>query len=189
MIIGFGYKKQIGKDTGYKIIKQLYPEYNVYRISFADGVKQELEDLFLHQFGMTKEVFDNPKTKELTRPLVQWYATEFRRNPVFGGYEDYWVDIAFKKIEEIRLNDPLAIFVITDVRFLNEILRIRDEGGFSINVKRNTGMENDNHSSENILDNYLDEFDFEIENNGTLEDYKNEIALVLNAMVLMYGEI
>lgn len=186
MIIGFGYQKRVGKDTGFQIIQQLYPKYNVHQISFADGVKSELEEVFLSHFNMTREVFDNPETKEIMRPLVQWYGTEFRRNPKIAGYDDYWVDRAFEKIHKIQNSDPNAIFVITDVRFPNELFRIRDEGGINILIRRNTGMSFDSHASENSLNDYVDEFDFEIENNGTLEDYRKEILWVLNAAAKMY---
>jgi hypothetical protein len=179
MIIGFGYKKRVGKDTGYVVVKSLVENRNVYRVSFAAAVKDEIYDLLLKPLGMPFSYLEDESKKELFRPLVQWYATEFRRNPALGGYEDYWVDKAFDTVAKIKSKDPTAIFVITDTRFPNEMARIKKENGVLIHVERNTDTGYDSHSSENLLDNYLQDFDYRIDNNGTLEQYKQQLHKIL----------
>ena len=59
-------------------------------------------------------------------------------------------------------------WIITDVRFPNEANIIKEKGGIMVRVKRPTDIA-EGHSSETALDDYK-EFDYILENDGSLED-------------------
>lgn len=75
--------------------------------------------------------------------------------------------------------DVYPNWIITDVRFPNEVKAIKDRGGIVIRVDRYTGnilIDNDTHAitdwqhpSETVLDTYED-WDYVIYNDGTIED-------------------
>jgi len=61
--------------------------------------------------------------------LMQWWGTEFRRNTVLGGYDNYWCDKVVDQIEaysKLHAASGLPIvFLIPDVRFDVEVATIR----------------------------------------------------------------
>lgn len=71
-------------------------------------------------------------------------------------------------------------WIITDMRFPNELKAVKDRGGISIRVSK-TGIHTpkieDLHPSETALDNY--EFDYHIDNSGTIEDLIEKVRKIL----------
>lgn len=78
------------------------------------------------------------------------------------------------------LNDraELPNWIITDCRFPNEFRAIKDNGGIVIRIERDGIVPINAHPSETALDSF--EFDFEIENNGSLEDLRRSVTFMLN---------
>lgn len=68
-------------------------------------------------------------------------------------------------------------WIITDVRFENEVNVIKEKGGKVIRINRETEQIN-NHPSETSLDNY-DKFDYVINNNGTIMDLFSNVFEIL----------
>ncbi len=137
-LLGLVGHKQAGKDSVGRILQQHFP-LGTYRLAFADALKQELATLT----GGNLEAIE--KNKEILRPVLQWYGTEFRRNN-FGN--DYWI----KRVEQdiAAIKSPALIY-ITDVRFRNEAEYIRSKGGLLIKVERPCLSEN-SHASETQVD-------------------------------------
>jgi len=114
---------------------------------------------------------------DITRILLQLYGTEIFRKRV---NQDHWVKLM---IDKIKKSDK-QVFIITDVRFPNEINLVKNESDFdviSIRVERDidrSGKENE-HESETALDTYND-FDHFINNNGTLENLWNNMDSIYN---------
>lgn len=107
----------------------------------------------------------------ITRILLQTYGTEIFRKRVD---QDWWV----KQLKNRVLQSNSDITLITDVRFPNEIECFKkdipkDFTVTTIRINRNLNREAgfNEHESEKALDNY-NEFDYVIDNNGTLEDLK-----------------
>jgi hypothetical protein len=187
MVIIVGYKKRVGKDEFYKTVKERFPELNVYRVAFADPLKEEIFERFLKQDGYDIGVLDNPETKPIFRPFMQWYGTEYRRNPILGGDPDYWIKKAFQKVDEIQSKDPNAIIIFCDGRYPNEIAAVKNRGGFAVKINRGSVFDpNEQHTSETALDTYA-EFDYVIENESSLEDYKNKVQNLINH--LLYAKV
>lgn len=107
----------------------------------------------------------------ITRILLQTYGTEIFRKRVD---QDWWV----KQLKNRVLQSNSDITLITDVRFPNEIECFKkdipkDFTVTTIRINRDLNREAgfNEHESEKALDNY-NEFDYVINNNGTLEDLK-----------------
>ena len=80
--------------------------------------------------------------------------------------------------------------IITDTRFPNELQAVKDRGGITIRVNRPDFVENSLtgekflvkvHKSEHLSETSLDhaEFDYVIENDGTLKDLKEKVIEIL----------
>jgi len=167
MIISCSYKKRVGKDTFFKIVKELFPDKKVERVAFADELKEELETLLLIPTGLSKNIFEDENLKEIARPLLQGWGT-IRRE--FCN-KNWWVKLAFS-----RMTDPETIYIITDARYLNEIAFINEHGGHTVHIKRDLSVNSlSSHSSETELDNYHHLFKYTIENNGSESEFREKI--------------
>jgi hypothetical protein len=116
-----------------------------------------------------RDIQDRPGFSTVTvRRLLQWWGTEFRR----AQDPDYWTKAWEKKVRQLDL-DALHVLV-DDVRFVNELETIRNNGGRFIRIVRPGFNGANNHSSENSLDGY-DDWDLVIDNNGSLDVFLTEV--------------
>ena len=76
--------------------------------------------------------------------------------------------------------------VITDVRFPNELEAIKERNGNTILIQRK-GLPDSTHISEQ-LPNDPSQFDYIIENHGTLEDFENNISLIKGLIDIEHWE-
>lgn len=176
MIIGITGRKGSGKDT---IGEYLIEKHGFVRIGFADTLKQICEIIFGFSeeqlYGNLKEVIDD-YWKHSPREILQKVGTDLFRNhapKVLENLdENIWIRSVERKIENLKKNG-ITKFVITDVRFSNELEFISKVNGTSIRVVRDVeNNEFSNHESEINIDKF--ETNHKIINNSTLEDlYKN----------------
>lgn len=139
ILIGLcGYARS-GKDT---IAKALVKRLGFKRISFADTLKEDLNDFFrvqvfddLKKIGIEIEFesidFVSPPTqeiKEILRPYMIWFGEKMKE---INGVH-HWTNRAFSKIEEFDKK-----LVVTDVRRLNEIEIFRNSKQFQISRNKN----------------------------------------------------
>lgn len=84
------------------------------------------------------------------------------------------------------MNIKKGYSIVADTRFPNELKAIKDRGGISIRVNRHNpqdgseygwGNPNANHPSETSLDNA--EFDYVVDNSGSIEDLIEKIKVIL----------
>jgi hypothetical protein len=128
------------------------------------------------------EYLSNFPTPITVRTLLQQFGTEVGR----AIHNDFWVNALFN--EYICLDTTLASsmgnvldysncpypnWIITDMRFPNEIKAVKDREGITIRLNRhdNSDMQATNrnqHSSEIALDNAS--FDYILDNQGTIEE-------------------
>lgn len=127
------------------------------------------------------------------RELLQKLGTEAMRD---GLHTNVWVNALFadyrsehKKDKQISLVDvsfdksTLPNWIITDMRFPNELEAIVKRGGITIRVVRpgfmidGKAIVKDLHPSETSLDNA--KFDYEIINDGTIEDLIEKVREIL----------
>lgn len=175
-VIGVSGKKRSGTDTFFQMLEQ-HSDVPVYRLAFADTLKNEIYERILEPDGLSRSMLDNDETKEQFRLLLQWWGTEYRRR-LFR--DDYWLTKLSEQLEQYKDQD--VIVVITDVRFPNEFKFIKSIGGFMVRVSR-PGLPNANdaHPSEVALDDEKG-FDTFIDNNGTLDQFDSIVRSYVGAL-------
>ncbi len=161
MLIGIGYRKGAGKDT---VGAMLVKHYGFDRLAFADPLKEAARTIFgfsqeqLHGTVAQKETRD-PFWGFSPRHALQQLGTEVARNI----HPQVWV----KAVErQVRAN-PSKHFVITDMRFKNELTAVHNMGGRSLRITRPGLPGGDLHASELELEGAA--FDHTIVNDDTLE--------------------
>ena len=121
------------------------------------------------------------------RKLLQLLGTEAGRqiihpniwvNALFADYK-YKVNPSYGLTPEHPdyLKRYMPNWIITDVRFPNEVEAIKDRGGIVIRINRDNGtraIDVNPHLSETALDDY-DGFDYVIENDGTVQDLIDKV--------------
>lgn len=184
MLIGIlGYKFS-GKDT---TADYLVKKYDFTKISFAQPLKDICKILFNFDdeqlYGNKKEVLD-PRWGISPRTAFQYIGTDMFRNKIKeimpNVENNFWVNLAIDNYKNIIKNCPTNSVVIADVRFQNEIDAVKNNGGIIIKIVRPTLQNNDQHASENIGDL---EGDFEILNDGTLENLYSKIDGIFNSIM------
>lgn len=135
MLIGISGKKRVGKDT---VGHWLEIKHEFTRISFAALLKE-----YARAFG-----WDGKKDIK-GRKLLQDLGMVVR-----NYNENFWVDAACAEMGRLKEEYNQENFVITDVRFMNEVEMIKDLGGYIIRVTSPTEIKTDIHVSETELDNY-----------------------------------
>lgn len=203
MIIGVCGFIGCGKDT---VADYLVNFHEFRRESFADSLKDSVAAVFgwdrIMLEGRTKESrewreqVDKWWADRLSMPtltprwVLQYWGTEVCRKTF---HDDIWIASLENKIRQSKDN-----IVVSDVRFPNEIKAIKNSGGQMIWVKRsnlptwyqtaitanagdlksqNTMKELNVHSSEWAW--VGQDFDIEIENNGTIQDLYDAVAFHL----------
>lgn len=188
LIIPIGRSKS-GKDEFYKIVKDYFPDYEVVRFSFADY----LYELTAETLGISVEELRKEKEK-------------YRHYLIFGGMfarkiDDYfWVDNLQDKLRNFINNNDVfnkkVIIIITDCRFMNELLMLVNESEhfhYKLNtalvelyctketlINRGYNMDNYNHESETLSETAKEEFVWPpkhtIHNNSSYEKYRDEVV-------------
>lgn len=160
MILGLTGKAGAGKNTVARILAELYAP--VVEVSFAAKLKQSFAALMdcdvetlerskndpskQYAFIITRGA-DFPLVASIgtVREMLQRYGTEAHRD-IFGA--DFWLDAALPVHAHY---DETTIYVVTDVRFPNEVERVRALGG---KIARVDGPDTDTgtHASERVPD-------------------------------------
>jgi hypothetical protein len=185
MIIGIGHRKGMGKDT---FANMLLDELNgnlgddifYYKESFADGVKSWAHAMF-YQYGLKSGAY-----YEVHRDEKEDWIPTLLKSPreiylLMGQFgrsvrEDYW-------IEQVIRHDSQNL-IIPDLRYPNEMKRIKALGGLTIKVI-NPLVEITHDEADDALDGY--DFDHIIYNNGTLDELRSkakEVAVMIKKGVL-----
>lgn len=182
MLIGLAGLKNAGKDTA---ADYLVLSYGFKKIAFADKLKDSLCATLSITRNQLEELKNNPDARVIVtkgrdvygidqvirdmslREVAQYHGTEAHRD-VF--WKDFWVDILLPSGYELPLEreyNQLGNFVITDCRFTNEVLRIKELGGIIVRIDRNlVDMKADSHPSEAGFDSSL--IDYAVDNDDSV---------------------
>ena len=165
MLIGISGKAGAGKDT---LGKYLCDEYRCLHYYFAKPLKEGAKVMF----ALTDDQIAN---KEV--PIEPWGISPRKIWQLLGTEVGRGIDPAIwiKNAEMFVKSVPGRTVVITDVRFDNEAIFIRNRGGAVINIERDSkDIAENKHSSEGGLS--PDNIDLTIKNNGTIADMCNEVT-------------
>jgi len=179
MIIGLCGKKLVGKDTVGAYIRS---NYGFKRKAFADLVKQSAAVAFnfkeaqLEDQDFKEEV--DPRFGITPREALQKFGVGMRS--LFG--DDFWV----RRLQLDQLaKQTLHNYVITDVRFPNELGAIRLNNGVLIKIERPQSINGNgsSHSSETALDSIPPEqYDYVINNTGDLSSLYEMIDKIMEQL-------
>ena len=205
MLIGLSGQSGVGKDT---IADLLKTERYFVKIALADTLKRICKDVFNFsndQLWGPSEFRNAPDSRYngLTpRVALQTLGTEWGR----ALYEDVWIDNAihsakmiltegvwtYSQLDGIKrkhlFDESPAGVVITDVRFKNEIVKIKKAGGFLVRVVRpgfdgSVGIQG--HASESEQKTIPDsDFDLIINNDGTTKELFMKVMDMYDALML-----
>ena len=163
-------KARHGKDTVASIIGEIYKDKKVINLSYGSYIKEYAKKI------SNWDGFEETKPRE----LLQTLGTEVIRKNID---EDFFIK---------RLCDDIKVYsyyfdviTISDARFPKEIDAPKEmfDNVYSIKVVRNgfsspLSDKEQAHSTETALDNY-DNYDFVIENDGTIEDLEKKVEKIL----------
>lgn len=175
-IIGIVGRKREGKDTVLSLLRDYVAPTPVQRRALADPIKvfaRKVWDLSEEQTdGDLKESLDE-RWGCTPRKILQHLGTEVAR----GIHADTWVRYLIRSIErdmDSREYHENTIWVVPDVRFVNEAGWIQAHGGLLWRVRRFDDPGTDSHASEREID--AIRVDRTIENKGSLDDLRRAIA-------------
>ena len=122
--------------------------------------------------NIKKEHLNNPDTKNIlfkNKLIRVWLQSlgEWGRNMI----PDLWIDTTLTNL------NPNNVYIIDDVRFKNEVEKIKQLGGMIIKINRPSLKSNDTHISETEMDSILNYDEF-IVNNGGLQDLYKKIKSI-----------
>lgn len=207
----YGYQQPDSQEDLEAYCINFNPKYCKWKVKKFAGKLKEIAALLT---GCTIEQLEDQEFKKLDvgpdwgmtyRELLQKLGTEAMRN---GLHTNVWVNALFadyhptpnKTIDESFMEQfvtgrsevhyQLSNWIITDMRFPNELEAVKAKGGITIRVNRPTkDLLGNNvnaqlpltimtqHSSETALDDA--KFDYVIDNNGTIEDLIQKVKVIL----------
>ncbi len=158
--------------------KSLDEKWTVFQVKYFDGVEHHTK---LFASKGTANVFwlkctkaglkvENPREVLMTyRDFLIAFGTNAMRDNV---HPDIWVFSTLEKIKDKNV-------IITDLRFKNELMAVKSLPNVVIRVEK-SGMPTSDCITETDLDNNYHDFDFVVNNNGTLEDLIFSAKLIIN---------
>lgn len=173
-LLGLSGYAQAGKDS---VASFLVENYGYTRISFADplraalyalnpDIEPEWETPWRVQNAVNGVGWDRAKVEyPEIRALLQRLGTEVGRK-LFG--ENFWVDLAMKQVKDG------GKYVFSDVRFPNELISIKQQGGEIWRITRPLVTAVNRHESETALDEYV--MDALILNDGSISDLHDTVV-------------
>lgn len=173
-------------SSGKDVVAERMLLYGYYRYAFADEIKELVKKYFPHLYS----------EEHKPRWLLQIIGTEMFRSID----PDVWINALFKNIDaknKVLMGYGLAKehIVITDCRFPNEFEALKERGFTFIRIKvdedirkrrmidRGDEFTEDNmkHQSETFYDTF--DCEYEINNNGTLEELEDQIEDVMTQII------
>jgi hypothetical protein len=191
-IIGVSGYARSGKDSVGEVLRR---EYGFVRRAFADPMRDALyrldppvtrpgrSELFslarvVDDLGWEQAKVECPEV----RPMLQRMGTEVGRE-MFG--QNVWVEMVMFDIATTHLTEGASYFVLTDLRYPNELEALLARGGKAIRVERPGVNPAGSHLTETALDGA--EFSAAITNDGTLADLKQKVLDVVEPWGPFYG--
>lgn len=160
--------RRSGKDTARRILERLITSTSSFHI--AEHLYRQAENIF----GLSYEELEDNEKKELFRPFLQWYGTEYLEQ--FCGHE-WREDFLRGKLKELADTN----IIVTGIRLHKEITLLRQLAK-EFNRKLTIVRLLRNQPHDERLDEHKTEMsvrslsaDVTIRNDGTIADLENEL--------------
>lgn len=189
-----------GKNTAADIIRRLtQQDYGYGQVAdtfvekaFATGVRKvahlflpyyEYEFLFTNEFKATTLIQWNMTGRE----FLQKIGTEAIRD---GLHKDAWVNLLmneYRKTHTDYMPEEYPNWIITDMRFLNELVAVDIREGITIRIIRNHARvgKTYKHTSETALDGQT--MKYTVFNDGTLAELEVALSNILKKENIIHG--
>ncbi len=175
-IIGFTGLAGSGKDAAASFIA----DKNSFCMSFAGAIRRMLEEglhIDMPSSGIAKENVI-PHVGASPRRLMQTLADWGR-----AIHPDFWIRILLRDIKDtIEFEESTGgvnqNFIITDVRYNNEAIALRDMGATIIRIVRPNAVPVERHSSELGIAAHL--IDFTVINDSTKDVFSDRLHAAFN---------
>lgn len=155
MIIGLSGPKGCGKDTIYKVIKTLC---DCHKIAFADPIR-DMTSKILNISDNDIDVFKRTEvTLSFGDKVIKTQGRHIYRE-IGMCMRSFDCNQFINYVRNTINSDKESLWIITDVRFQNEVDFIHSQNGKIILIERE-GYEYDNHPSEQMITQY----DYKISN-------------------------
>ena len=177
MIIGLSGYAQSGKDT---VAKILIENYGYERVAFADAIKDlliKMNPILEDGYRLNEHVQEFGWELAKARPEVRRLLQDLGLGARVIIDDHIWVVAALQKMYDVDKN-----YVITDVRFENEAVMVKQIFGEVWRIEREGVGPINSHVSESQLSNW--DFDRIINNNGTLEDLAIEVKTHMDTILV-----
>ena len=185
-------KANSGKDTISKMFCELIHPFHKYTknhckiIAFADPIKNIIKTMYpqidpLHLFGSSEyrgEIIPGSFVDGVPltiRRLLQDFGEGCKKyNPKI------WIDVFDNKLKKCE-KDKINIVIASDLRFIDELNYLRENGFVLIRLLKPDDVPQMSHISETQQNQIKDEeFNFIINNDGTLNDLNNKVLEIVN---------
>ena len=187
LIIGLGHRKRVGKDAFASFLKTEFADrgYKVVELAFAEAMKEMAETMFW-LYGMRVAFHYEVNLDHREQPLDRIGKTPRQLWIEFGNamrniYPDIWVDrirgginVAFMHSRLRHENPP--VFIITDVRFPNEVDMIRSMGGALVRIMRPDVADTDDPADSALAG--FDGWDVVVRNDGSLSGLARKAGIL-----------
>lgn len=177
-IIALTGPKGSGKDTVGMLIKDMYPHLNPSTIAFADPIKKTINHIF-NLSDQSDYTYDRLKRATLKlKDEEEHYSIEGRRlvreiGMLMRSYDEK--QFTNYVVEQIQ-SKPDNLWVVTDLRFDNEYIVLKNLGAKVVKILR-PSYNYDGHITERGFDNHL--VDSMLMNDSDLEYLKIRINYVM----------
>lgn len=208
MLIAFAGKAGSGKDTAAAV---LVDRCNFVKVALADEMKRICRDIFnfstesLWGSSEKRNAVDSRYQRADGVGLTPRYALQ-KLGSEYGRhcYPDIWIDYLLGVYEQIQTGDfhynpevglthklsswiaPPTNVVVTDVRFLNELTKLKAAGGKVVLLERKSTLTGEaaTHDSETSLDDIPRElFDYCIKNEGSVSELQDSTAALIQTPI------
>lgn len=181
-IIALTGAKGCGKDTVADILISTYyapVDRRIRRIAFADPIKNEV----MHIFGLTSiKQYDEFKRTTVSANGVQAVEGRHVVREIGMLMRRYDVNQFVEYVDSQIESDPNAIWVVTDLRFDNELIHLQNLGAKIVKIERPMINMIDTHITERGFDNAS--CDIVIENKTSLEEFTRDVIEVFDNKLL-----
>lgn len=172
-----------GKGTFFTLLKEQLPSYTIARVGFSDIIR---ETLVLWGLSNTRE-----NLQKLPQAMDQFYGkgslSHAIQKRVEGKTEDIVVldgvrwETDLQMIKSFPVNILVYITACPEIRFLR--LRSRPQNTGDFNLEWETFLKQEQAPNEILIRQIGARADFEIENNGALDEYRERVKFFFEAFI------
>lgn len=183
--------KGSGKDTVAQLILELYPDYDVTMVAFADPIKKAVEHIFQLPIEGAElnnhQAYDKFKRSRLhfDLPGIGMQAIDTRHvvrelGMLMRSYDEKQFNEYVRSVVERQRAYPKSIVVVTDMRFDNEYMLLRSLNAKIVKIKR-PSYHYDGHITERGFDDEL--VDKVLMNDGDLAYLRTRVKVVMDSLL------